>query len=128
MSQTSHPWQWSGMVSGWLVAFMWPLAAGVMALLIRSLDANFDLDDLVVRGFFTLVIIAVLFKPALLLARFALLGSGRRVCVYPCPACGHDIHQTPHRCPHCKTRLVWGELPPDRHAIKRWTPEHSLGL
>ena len=123
------PWQWSGMVSGWLIPFLWPLALGILALLMRSLDSSVDLNDLIVRGFFTLVIIAVLFKPAhFLLARLAMIGHGRRVCVYPCPACGHDIHMTPHRCPYCGTRLVWGELPErHRHASKRWMcPEHSL--
>jgi hypothetical protein len=30
---------------------------------------------------------------------------------YDCPVCGDSIVQTPHQCPSCGTRLIWGYLP-----------------
>jgi predicted RNA-binding Zn-ribbon protein involved in translation (DUF1610 family) len=119
MSQTP---QWPGMVSGWLVSPLWPLAAGVLLALLTHHGSGPDIVDDVVWGILGLIGLAVLFKPlCFLLVRFSLLFHCSRESAYACPACGNDIHLTPHHCPSCGTRLVWGELPsPNRRTAKKW--------
>jgi endogenous inhibitor of DNA gyrase (YacG/DUF329 family) len=114
MPQTPQA-QWPGMVSGWLVPLMWPLAAGVLLAVLMRGTSELDLLDIAIWGSLGLIAIAVLFKPAhFLFIRLPHFFHVQRQLVYACPSCGKDIHLTPHRCPNCGTPLVWGELP--RHS------------
>ena len=109
MPQTPQS-QWP-MVSGWLVPFLWPLAAGAILTVLMRETSELDLLDFTVWGSLGLIAIAVLFKPAqFLLIQLPHSFRQRPRIVYACPACGHDIHLTPHHCPNCGTPLVWGEL------------------
>jgi DNA-directed RNA polymerase subunit RPC12/RpoP len=106
--------QCPGIVSGWLLSFLWPLAVvGVMLALHPLIAGASDLGDGVVWGFAFLAVAAAICKPL----HHALARLNLRFCrmlhahnPYACPNCGSDIHMTPHRCPECGAKLQWGEL------------------
>lgn len=106
-----------GLCLGWLCCFLWPSAAGVLVFLIWRFVVN---DE--VLGLFALLLlylggcVPVLYGLAGIchwLSRFFSMPNP-----YGCPVCGEDIRDNPHRCRHCGTRLIWGELP---------TPELRMG-
>jgi len=104
----------SRLCMGWTVAFLWPapiiLVVAVAAQVAKQADVSFASFLL----YFTFV--AALFAFLLVLVRLAKCRDGGES-LYGCPTCGYDISRTPHRCPECGTRLIWGNLPGprDRH-------------
>src|SRR4051794_14330290 len=106
--------QCPGIVSGWLLSFLWPLAiVGLMLGVHAAVAGASDFSDGIIWGFAFLVLGVVISRPLHHLASFR-LGAAQdlsREKLYGCPHCEHDIHDTPHHCPHCGARLRWGQVP-----------------
>jgi hypothetical protein len=121
--------EWPGMTSAWLVTWLWPLviAVPIIVLLYAQANGSDGIDEFFAMGFLSLLIIALFFKPLIaLVAAAARVTSGalRNQNPYGCPVCGHNIHATPHRCPGCGARLMWGELPRENRRASGESPFH----
>lgn len=96
--------------TGWLLWFLWPVCVVACWMVGRGIDTGWNATLVILL----LVAVAGLGTAAVMdtLARVARrLLLGRSPGVYDCPVCRCDIRHTPHRCPHCGTRLQWGDLP-----------------
>ena len=93
---------------GWALFFFWPAAFAPLLLAIPFL--------FYAMGSLTFVVVLALLG---VLGLFAMLDVLVRLItrrphdepIYACPGCGADIQQTPHRCPSCGARLIWGHRP-----------------
>ena len=88
---------------GWLAVFFWPFPLFVGLFLVRMVLDNAPAEVLLVFVVLSAMAIMV-YLAGKSLARRA---KGQ----YDCPVCGHNIMNTPHNCPNCGTRLIWGYLP-----------------
>lgn len=101
---------------GWTVVFIWPLGPLVLIFILRNM-ADFGQVTLFVALFALGALLIPLLCVAAALNRLItrMLGPANP---YGCPICDHDIRMSPHRCPNCGTRLIWGQLPPKRgHSV-----------
>jgi predicted RNA-binding Zn-ribbon protein involved in translation (DUF1610 family) len=95
---------------GWLTVFFWPAPIFVVLFLARAALDNASAEILVVVFVF-LSAVGMSTHGVYLLGKWL---TRRAEGLYECPVCGHDIMNTPHRCPNCGTRLIWGYLPGPR--------------
>jgi len=108
---------------GWALFFFWPAAFAPLLFAIPYLSRELD-------GGSILVITGIL----IILGCLALLDVAFRTVtrrphdepMYPCPCCGADIEHTPHSCPNCGARLLWGHQPgpEDARAFRGRPIEH----
>jgi len=89
---------------GWLAAFLWPAPAFVILFLARIALDNASAEVLLVVFVVLSAVAMTVYLAGKSLARRA---KGQ----YDCPVCRHNIMNTPHNCPNCGTRLIWGYLP-----------------
>jgi hypothetical protein len=106
---------------GWLVFFLWPVPLFVILFLVRAL-----LEE----ASFWVIAAAITVASAIAVAAEAIVHFNKWLASpgpeYSCPFCGHDILHTPHRCPSCGSRLIWGHVPGprDRHCHCLCASEH----
>jgi predicted RNA-binding Zn-ribbon protein involved in translation (DUF1610 family) len=92
---------------GWVTAFLWPAPVFIVLFLLRALIENSS-ALMLGAGFVIIAGLTVIVESVHVVFKWLV---GRSAGAYDCPLCGHDICQTPHRCPQCGTRLIWGHLP-----------------
>ena len=96
-----------GLSLGWVTAFLWPAPVIVILFLIRMAVSTASGDVLFICFVF-LSAVGVCAQAVYVLGKWI---SGAKSGEYDCPVCGQNIVQTPHQCPSCGTRLIWGYLP-----------------
>ena len=92
---------------GWVTVFFWPAPVFVVLFLLREALDSMSGEMLLIAMVFSSGVGMTLHGVYLLGKWVARRGEGQ----YDCPVCGHNIMNTPHRCPCCGTRLIWGYLP-----------------
>jgi len=116
-----------GLSMGWVTIFFWPAPVFVVLFLLRAALDNASAEVLVITFVF-LSAVGMVFHGLYLLNKWL---SRRAEGQYDCPVCGHDVMNTPHKCPNCGTRLIWGYLPgPGDHIYPQADPERcrSVGV
>ena len=92
---------------GWVAFFFWPAPVFMLLFFLRMALDNASAEIRVILFVFFSAVGMTTHGVYLLGKWLARRAEGQ----YDCPVCGHDIMNTPHRCPHCGTRLIWGYLP-----------------
>ena len=106
---------------GWVTAFLWPAPLFVVMFLVRMAIDNAS-GEVLLLCFVCLSAMGLSFQGLYLLNKWL---ERRAEGQYDCPVCGHDVMNTPHRCPNCGTRLIWGYLPgPGDRSYPQTDSEH----
>lgn len=92
---------------GWVTAFLWPVPVFFLLFLFRMSLGNVSAETFI-TCFVALTAVAVFVQALCQVGKWL---SHPREGLYDCPVCGHNVVKTPHRCPCCGTRLIWGYLP-----------------
>jgi len=108
---------------GWVTVFFWPAPIFVVLFLARAVLDNASVE-LFLLAFLFLSAVEMTTQGVHLLGKWlARRAKGK----YDCPVCGHDVMNTPHKCPNCGTRLIWGYLPgPADRVYPHSDSEHCL--